>query len=86
MKKFVVILLNILHRCCGNKGCCIIQHNLHNMDQIKKDFEKNINTGLECCVCYNNTAKMTICNHLLCNSCKTQLTKKECPYCRNEKF
>lgn len=82
----------ITHRCCSNIGCGIKKNELYDINQIKKDFEKQniqniqIYTGLECCVCYNNTAKITKCNHLLCNSCKTQLSKKECPYCRNATF
>ena len=36
----------------------------------------------ECVVCFEETSDQTKCGHLLCGKCRSQLTKPECPYCR----
>jgi len=36
----------------------------------------------ECCICYENTRRVTPCGHALCSSCMDQLKKQDCPYCR----
>jgi len=35
-----------------------------------------------CCVCLNETQKVTNCNHHLCSSCYSNMYGKKCPMCR----
>lgn len=54
----------------------------------KQSIESNVsnvsNESNECCtVCYEKCTKKTICNHLLCETCFTKLTTKQCPICRH---
>lgn len=43
-----------------------------------------MNSTEDCIVCYNPTNDKTECNHILCNGCKSNLKKEECPYCRQK--
>ena len=36
----------------------------------------------ECVVCFEKTIHITECGHFVCKSCRSQLQKSECPYCR----
>ena len=36
----------------------------------------------DCVVCLEPTGTKTKCHHFLCTDCQSQLTKQECPYCR----
>ena len=42
------------------------------------------NTMNDCCVCYEPTKYLTICNHNICNNCTDLMTQNKilCPYCR----
>ena len=35
-----------------------------------------------CCVCLEETQKVTKCNHHLCTSCYSKMYEKKCPLCR----
>ena len=35
-----------------------------------------------CCVCLEETQKVTNCNHFLCSSCYSNMYGKKCPMCR----
>lgn len=59
-----------------------VSNNISNNTFIENKNEKN-----GCCVCYeheNIFIVKTSCNHNICMSCLTQLTKMNCPMCRKE--
>ena len=35
-----------------------------------------------CCVCFEETQKVTKCNQHLCTSCYSKMYEKKCPLCR----
>ena len=37
-----------------------------------------------CCVCLDETQKVTNCNHSLCKSCYSNMYGKKCPMCRQK--
>lgn len=75
--------------CCGGYGCGISKTLFPNVDNIISDYagyktkyNEDSAKMIECCVCYENTRRVTLCGHALCESCVTQLQKQYCPYCR----
>lgn len=79
------------HICCGGYGCGISKTLFPNVDTIISDYAfyrtnktkyKESAKMIECCVCYENTRRVTLCGHALCESCVTQLQKQDCPCCR----
>ena len=54
------------------------------MNNIRKRNIKLFGKYEECCVCYDQTVKKTICNHSLCLRClnKIPINNKTCPMCR----
>ena len=37
-----------------------------------------------CCVCFEETLKVTNCNHCLCKTCYSNMYGKKCPMCRQK--
>ena len=77
--------------CCGGYGCGISKTLFPNVDDIISDYAvyrtnktkyKDSAKMMECCVCYENTRRVTLCGHALCECCVTHLQKQDCPYCR----
>lgn len=54
------------------------------MNNIRKRNIKLFGKHEECCVCYDQTIKKTICDHPLCSRClnKIPLNNRKCPMCR----
>jgi hypothetical protein len=79
---------NIINNvCCGGYGCGIFKNICSDIDIILNDFYLNLKKKelyKECCVCYSNTIRKTLCNHILCKKCYQEIQKKECPYCRQK--
>jgi hypothetical protein len=64
---------------------------LFEMDDSSKIHNLNLETEMECSICYNSTKKINSakfeCNHEFCIECTEQLIQKkhaDCPYCRNK--
>jgi len=54
------------------------------MNNIRKRNIKLFGKNEECCVCYDQTIKKTICDHSLCLRClnKIPMNNRKCPLCR----
>ncbi len=78
----------IIGRCCGGKGVCVRESELHQFihkqnNPIKPVRQKNLKKTQDdcCCVCLETCNEVTQCGHLVCATCAVKV-KPSCPYCR----
>jgi hypothetical protein len=82
---------NVQH-CCSKTGFCIVEKETGHYSGGKRDrtdkdkpiVSEICNDDEICCVCLNSNKRKTPCSHFLCINCENQLTKSECPYCRQK--